>query len=816
MANPFQRYQSGGFEAVPGIAQAGANIGQMLGSGFSSFGGSIGAGIKQYYENKAKSTAAMQEIEVLGPQLLARRNAYLEASGIDPAMLDRYMQDDPSEGTDDEMFKTISANPMVQLAKTLDPAIEALKKAPTKGLSAQLAALNSGKAAIGMVDEQIKLQDFISKYRLEQVTNDLPDTVSTEQQVVTPNAQFDPNNPLFKNLGEVRKALQETYPDNPEFVKRGVEDYIKKAGDKIRADETIGTPEQRAGLIDALGRYAMGEVDIEGKQTEFGKSRAEADASYEQSMAETLAAEKAMTKQEAKPKGRQPSAEVQALIKRRDDRLKYAAGFDDPKNVEKDPILRKEQERMRDKAKAEANALESQIRSMGGYDNPEGTPEPDALRKMAESAATNINTKRQAEAEGKKQGAAVKDEVRQAVLNIVSNNRVPNVSNFVREKGRIIEEMGITWDGDKYVDKNGNNMDWVDAALNKEYEMLLDAMGMESLKGLTNPSREKEMVEALRSNPEFQTRVLGAIPPSKARAEKLATEGQKLAEAKPTTAEDVLAKAAEKTQPSKPAVKSKTFNVGELDLGTEIVDRRLNAAEKEAAAREFYAKRFGSVPPGFTQMYRQMFPEATIRTTEVNGIPVMVDGKGNVTPLTSNKEPDIEKQAAAKALTFDNTEIADGVRLSGVFAGTVAGAMAFRKDYAHMANVRSAVDELIKINEMGYETLSPTARARADQLQSEIIAAMRIPIVGPGQVAIPEQQILERIIQKGTGFFTLESGERAALKGLKDRMERELTNWPKSMGLEVKIGGQSSDTIKRLRMQKLRSARNIKPVGEAQ
>jgi hypothetical protein len=192
----------------------------------------------------------------------------------------------------------------------------------------------------------------------------------------------------------------------------------------------------------------------------------------------------------------------------------------------------------------------------------------------------------------------------------------------------------------------------------------------------------------------------------------------------------------------------------------------------------------------------------------------MVDGKGNVTALTSGNQQSNKEIAENKAVTFQNTEIADGVVLNGIFSGTVAGAQSFRKDYSHMANVRSAVDELIKINEMGYETLSPTARARADQLQSEIIAAMRIPIVGPGQVAIPEQQILERIIQKGTGFFTLESGERAALKGLKDRMERELVNWPKSMGLEVKIGGKSSDTIKALRMQKLRSSRNLKPIGE--
>jgi hypothetical protein len=807
MANPFQRYQSGSFETVPGIAQAGANIGQMLGSGFSNLGSSLASGLKQYYENTAKAKAADEEIAVTGQQLLSRQEAYKQASGVDPTLLDRYLNDDMiEENGDKEAFASLESNPMVRYAKQLQPVLDSLKSSPSKGLSAKLAALNSAKASFGLIDEQMKLDDFIAKYRLEQTMNQLPTSVQSTEEVVTPNVVVDPNNPFFEGVRNLKKQLEQNFPNNPEMVEKGVKDYIAKVraqyGDKGMTDE------QKAEFGSALDAYAEGLRTEVGELTDYGQE----DDYVQRTLAESYAAgQKAMREAEGKAKAgkREQSPEIKALIAKRDERLKYAANFDDPKNVEKDPILRKEQERMRDKANADAKALDTQIRSMGGYDNPEGTPEPDALKRMAESAATNINTKRQAEAENKKKGAFAKDEVRQAVLNIVSGNRVPNVSNFVREKERIIREMGLTWDGENYVDKDGKNMDWVDAAINKEYETLLDSMGMGSLKGLTNPAREKEMVEALKNNPEFQTRVLGAIPPSKARAEKLATEGQKLADTKPTTAEDVLAKAAAKSQPTTPAVKSKPFTIGELELGERLVDVELNAVEREAAARDFYAKRFGSVPPGFTQMYRQMFPEASVRTTTVNGIPVMVDGKGNVTPLTSGKEADIEKIAAGKALTFQNTEIADGVVLDGVFAGTVSGAQAFRKDYAHMANVRSAIDELIKINDMGYESLSPTARARADQLQSEIIAALRIPIVGPGQVAIPEQAILERIVQKGTGIFSLEASEKAALKGLQDRVNRELVNWPKSLGLNVRIGGQESDVIKQIRMRRLRAERKL-------
>ena len=207
-------------------------------------------------------------------------------------------------------------------------------------------------------------------------------------------------------------------------------------------------------------------------------------------------------------------------------------------------------------------------------------------------------------------------------------------------------------------------------------------------------------------------------------------------------------------------------------------------------------------------MYRTMYPEATVRMTEVNGVPVMVDGKGNITVLKGDA-PNVKEMAEAKALTFQNTEIADGVILDGIFAGTVAGAQEFRKNYSHMANVRSAIDELIKINDMGYESMSPTARARADQLQSVIIAALRIPIVGPGAISEKEQEILQRIVEKGTGIFTLEASERASLKGLKDRVDAEIVNWPKSMGLNVRVGGQESDVIKQIRRRRLRTERNL-------
>jgi hypothetical protein len=304
----------------------------------------------------------------------------------------------------------------------------------------------------------------------------------------------------------------------------------------------------------------------------------------------------------------------------------------------------------------------------------------------------------------------------------------------------------------------------------------------------------------------------------KARDERLGKSGAELAvtgiakENKSTP--DKIAVTAGVTPLAKPVTTpSKPFSVGKLELGEEVYDEFLTSVQKEAAAREFYKAKFGAVPVGFTDMYRKMYPEATVRSTSirVNGqdIPIMIDAKGNATPLKMGEAPNPVEQAKAKAVTFANTEIADGVRLNGLFAGTVDGAQAFRKDYSHMANVRTAIARLVEINETGYESLSPSMRQEADQLQSEIIAALRVPIIGPGQVAVPEQEILQRIVKNPTGIFNLEASDRAALKGLMSRVDRELVNWPKSMGLEVNIAGNRSQTIRQLRLNRESKARMV-------
>jgi hypothetical protein len=805
MANPFQRYQSGGFEAVPGIAAAGANIGQMLGSGFGNLGANIASGLKQYYENTAKSKAADEDISVVGQQLMSRQQAYMEASGVDPTLLQRYLNDDMvEENGDREAFASIEKNPMVRYAKQLQPVLDSLKSSPSKGLSAKLSALNSAKASFGMIDEQMKLDDFVAKHRLEQVNNELPDSVQVTEDVVTPNVIVDPNNPFFAGVRNLKKQLEQNYPNNPEMVDKGVKDYIEKVKGKYGEQEM--TEEQKWDFAGALERYAFDEVTDVGEETALGKSNASARASYDESMAETLAAEKAATTAKPSKDPGMTRAQLSSRKSQLDEQIRTAAAgvkhYDETVLSGTKTEYYDMHKKHRDQRAADLEYLKGERAKL---DSVEFAP-------LTEGDATARITARATEA--RKKPLELKE-----TLNNLGSSILQNVTDDVRQ--RIAEGEKLT-----LMDIRGQ-ITALDTSLNPTTSLIPivpGAMmgGAAPQKAPTQYTPANSILDAAAKKLgikygepitdeqflQLQNEMLKGVKTQSETATKAAEERKGVTPEKVTA--DIAAAAAKKLNPpsTTPVAKSKPFTVGELELGSRLVDVQLNAVEKEAAARDFYSKRFGSVPAGFTQMYRTMYPEATVRMTEVNGVPVMVDGKGNITVLKGDA-PNVKEMAEAKALTFQSTEIADGVILDGIFAGTVAGAQDFRKNYSHMANVRSAIDELIKINDMGYESMSPTARARADQLQSVIIAALRIPIVGPGAISEKEQEILQRIVEKGTGIFSLEASERAALKGLKDRVDAEIVNWPKSMGLNVRVGGQESDVIKQIRRRRLRTERNL-------
>lgn len=816
MANPFQRYQSGGFEPVQGIAQAGANIGQMLGGGFANFGGSLAKGIMAYNENMSKKSAAEQEAQIFGSQLLQQRNALIEASGIDAETAGKFLNWDG--GADDELdtdyLRTIGDNPFLRKAKMLQPALDKLEKVPTMGLSAALSTINAAKGSIGMMEQQDKLDAMVAQARLERIAAGLPDTVQKERDLKTPEVVVDPNNPFFKGVKDVKDALTRQFPDNPDRVARGIKEYIDNTSAEI--DKSGATAAQKVEFNNAIAAYREGLRTDTGELTDYGQEdefvqKSLADA-YAESQKGLAASAPAKTEKKVNvPKVIMPEPEeLKALREKRDAALAKVKYYDTEVLSKKDVEYKDMHQRHRDEYAKDAAKYEEQMKGVVIPEPETPLTEDEANIKLSEQAATARRKPLELNKKLNELGSQILSTVTDDFRSRIANGEQVTIMDI----GKAITEADI---------KQNPTTDFLalpaagfgaphNVRLPSKYtparNILDEAAKKLGIRGDTPITAEQMLALQKFMKKGVETQTAAAVEAGK-KAEGITPQ---------TVATDVAAKAEAAATPAAPAEKGKAFSIGRLNLGTELYDDPLNATQKEAAAREFFKAKFGAVPVGFTDMYRKMYPEATVRTTEVmvNGqkVPIMIDAKGNATPLIKEgKEPDIEKIAAGRALTFQNTEIADGVRLSGIFSGTVSGAQAFRKDYAHMANVRSAIKELIDINEMGYESLSPTARARADQLQSEIIAALRVPIIGPGQVAVPEQEILQRIVDNPTKIFNLESASRAALKGLADRVDRELVNWPKSMGLEVNMAGNRSQTIKQLRLKKQTEARIV---GESQ
>ena len=87
-------------------------------------------------------------------------------------------------------------------------------------------------------------------------------------------------------------------------------------------------------------------------------------------------------------------------------------------------------------------------------------------------------------------------------------------------------------------------------------------------------------------------------------------------------------------------------------------------------------------------------------------------------------------------------------------APTQGEAVKFRVDAAETSEGIRALDELIQIGRKG-SSLSPTDRARAQNLARMIQGRLRPDIVGPGAVSDPDRKVLEQVISNPLQIFTL-------------------------------------------------------------
>lgn len=223
--------------------------------------------------------------------------------------------------------------------------------------------------------------------------------------------------------------------------------------------------------------------------------------------------------------------------------------------------------------------------------------------------------------------------------------------------------------------------------------------------------------------------------------------------------------------------------------------------EKRLLLKNFMQKRLGYVPQGFDSMFNTQFPEATLKMQETPYGVMYHDGKGEWRPLPTQKgsSTGFSDMAKEKSVvfgqplgdgTFKPTEFikGSGIKIGGVGAfGSAEAASKFRETYPKLIVAKKIAMELKALNEQTFRSFDPENWGKAAAKVSQLIAQMRVALIGVGSVSDFEQQLMRDLVQDPTAFFSLQSSTRSKYQGMIDNIDEQITTMPQSFGLTVEL-----------------------------
>ena len=112
-----------------------------------------------------------------------------------------------------------------------------------------------------------------------------------------------------------------------------------------------------------------------------------------------------------------------------------------------------------------------------------------------------------------------------------------------------------------------------------------------------------------------------------------------------------------------------------------------------------------------------------------------------------------------------------------------------------MLKAKKLAQELQGLNEETFRSLDPAKWGRSAAKVAELIAQMRITLIGVGSVSDFEQQILKDLVQDPTAFFSLQSTTRAKYQAMLENIDDSLLTMPQSYGLTVEVEKDKSNAL---------------------
>ena len=451
------------------------------------------------------------------------------------------------------------------------------------------------------------------------------------------------------------------------------------------------------------------------------------------------------------------------------------------------------------------------------------SPDETSLANFAKLTAENVNKQTAETAKAKKEESTARDLVRSAVVDVVTKGKAPTQSNMYTQLDNIKKQLGLSWDGDAWIDKQGKNADALAEQVGNEYTSLLDRMGFSSLyKNITSPSNEAEIAKQLKTNPELQVKILKSIPESKAKSEALLKESQKLTAQAPATAESIL------SQPSAANKYAKTFdfNANIQEGVKEGFRQETFAEEKERVRQWFVTNNKGIIPSALEEVYASIRPETSVRfmpAPDGLGGQVMITPKGAqyIPPVKTTAMSDKEKSevtlynwgtktASGEYILTERTPNS-GIKLGGFALGGEKNAEAFQQLHADTVKIRTIVPQLLamyKTDKLG-RTLIPNENwGLAKSLLAQLKAAIRVETVGTGPVAIAEHKSIQDRVSDPTAFLSLDIVGKGTLEGLLKSNEMALIN--NNAGIQVEFTVPKEARAKSTQQVKLTEKTRVK------
>lgn len=800
MASPFQRYQSGGFE-IPNIAQAGANIGQMYQRGMESFGESIGKGIQAYQAGIMQNQTA---------------DAKLAAAIRNTGMLAASLADHPD---------------YQNIAGELAGKLEEYKKAPGKGLGAKLAAINDLETIGQTVTQSIQYQNLAAEARALQAYNETPETKMAEAHGVLAEHGYTPGSPA--SLEKAIKRLLSTVNKNNEEQKVGPGD-VGYTDPQKALNELLGRA--RLGLKSAVAKdpknpmLINAEAELEGAIKRFAAANDIKAAAAERDLVGLAKGVAGYFKG-----GVQQGMAVRAMEPEVDPMtLPYGAGgLDDTAREQiqlggSADMTATPQERARARAlenltpeqrqqlaerdrqvdrlasTREGKALESynsgKIASQG-IDYMIQSLESGKMPKWREAAGTMYEpTRTEANMQAKVRDA-------QEVINRLETKsrtgaELDDKETKALEMARKVVEKGGAVDSSFYRDRIS------DAVTNRQVDMGAGAQIAPIWEKYTK--RMEKLFDPY--NPTINT--------PEGQAEAMRIKRELLAEKAKLTSnlklEDVSRQATmEELYPEsrfdeKPAETARLSITGNRAMEMQASPEERVALAKDALAKsEYVQRRFGGkIPAAALQaLQSKILQPPQMVTDPATGARLYQSSPGRWEQLKVDK-PEAGMTVNMPLFRPGDETITGGSQPQYNIRGTFKGGSekertAFVAQTQKRARALTSIDRLLEINEKTGESLRPELIGEAETIVNEIISSNRVDLIGPGQVAVAEWQMLEKLVRNPAKLVELDSVTRANLRRLAKRMRDVMYDEAYANGLELTPATSGAEVGRNMRVNNL-------------